>query len=76
MKMSCPGKRVVRSRRDDRVGDAVEPRDRNVLGLRMKGVVDVHVGQDLIAGLDQIVAGLVGLDLGQAEVGLGSISPG
>ncbi len=42
-----------------------------MLGLGVKGVVDVHVGKDLVAGLDQIVAGLVGLDLAQAEVGLG-----
>ena len=37
----------------------------------MEGVVDMHVGHDLVGAFHQVVGHLVGADLGEAEVRLG-----
>ena len=53
----------------DGVGDAVEAGDGNEFGLGVEGVVDMHVGHDLVGVFDEIVGHLVGADLRQTEVG-------
>ena len=76
MNESWPGRVSWLCGRDDGVGDAVEPRDRNQFRLGMEGVVHMHVRHDLVAGLDQIVGAVLGGNLGEAEVAFRIDQPG
>src|SRR5581483_9854445 len=66
-----PGDRVVAGRRNHCIGNAVEACDGNEFGLGVERVVDMHVRHDLFGAFDEVVAHLVGGDLGEPEVRLG-----
>ena len=57
------------------IGNAIDARDRNQRGLGVESIRDMHVGHDFIAEFHQIIAHLVGRNLGQAQVSFGIDQP-
>ena len=62
------GDGILRRRRDDSVGHAVDAFHRDTRGLGVESIDDTHLGKDFVALLHQVIAGLVGFDFGQPEI--------